>query len=240
MPGLALVATGRTADFNMCFRQLLHNRCDVEAEAGDIQLNLDQEEQRSRLHQEAVRPSSPDRDQIEDFFDKYPQFDYQRDQPSSQEFYRMCDFFEWERDDEERKQAHEDFKTALVHQFNGIYGVGLHDMEPWRRLYRALDLDPLPDEVRTAQSVSRNVYTSCEASLSGGQVVKRLFVNLVDLVDTRRTGEPVTKFKSLSELQEYTISSGKYFPRDSAYAGGVLKYLLREILTGRGSLLGRH
>lgn len=37
-------------------------------------------------------------------------------------------------------------------------------------------------------------------------------------------------FTSLDELSEYTIENGKFFPKESAYAGGVLKFLLREIL----------
>lgn len=40
----------------------------------------------------------------------------------------MCDHIEWDKDDNNRKRAHAGFKTALVYQFNGIYGVNLHDM----------------------------------------------------------------------------------------------------------------
>lgn len=53
-------------------------------------------------------------------------------------------------------------------------------------------------------------------------------VNLVDLVDT--SGYDAEVFASLEELQTYTIESGKFFPKESAYAGGILKFLLREIL----------
>ena len=49
------------------------------------------------------------------------------------------------------------------------------------------------------------------------------FVNPVDLVDGKRTGKAVTQFKNLERLQSYTIETGKYFPKRSAYAGGVLK-----------------
>jgi len=53
-------------------------------------------------------------------------------------------------------------------------------------------------------------------------------VNLIDLVDT--SGRDVEIFPSLEDLSEYTIETGKFFPKESAYAGGVLKFLLREIL----------
>jgi len=64
-----------------------------------------------------------------------------------------------------------------------------------------------------------------------GQAVQKVHVNLVDLVDTG--GEQVEIFDSLSELQDYTFETGKFFPKESAYAGGVLKALLREILNKR-------
>jgi hypothetical protein len=65
----------------------------------------------------------------------------------------MCDFFAWDCDAPQRQQAHEDFKTALVHQFNSIYGIDVQDMEPWRRLCLALDISPLPDSVKDEQKV---------------------------------------------------------------------------------------
>lgn len=62
------------------------------------------------------------------------------------------------------------------------------------------------------------------------QIFKGKFVNLVDLVDVGNTKGPITQFRSLDELKEYTITNARYFPKESAYAGGVLKFLLREIL----------
>ena len=44
----------------------------------------------------------------------------------------MCDFFDWDREDPERKEAHDSFKTALVLEFNSIYGTELDNMESWR------------------------------------------------------------------------------------------------------------
>jgi hypothetical protein len=54
-------------------------------------------------------------------------------------------------------------------------------------------------------------------------------VNLVDLVDAARIGTPVRLFASLEELITYTIRTGKLFPKENAYQGGLLKELLREI-----------
>ena len=62
------------------------------------------------------------------------------------------------------------------------------------------------------------------------------FVNLVDLVDTGNTGQCATQFdtlETLEKLKEYTITTGKFFPKESAYAGRMLKFLLREIFNER-------
>lgn len=48
-------------------------------------------------------------------------------------------------------------------------------------------------------------------------------------MDTGNTGQSVTQFDTLEELKDYIISTGKFFPKESAYAGGILKLLLREI-----------
>ncbi len=68
---------------------------------------------------------------------------------------------------------------------------------------------------------------------------KGMFVNLVDLVDTGNTGLCVSQFDTLEELKAYTIKTGKYFPKESAYAGGMLKFLLREILTNHAGVTSR-
>jgi hypothetical protein len=62
------------------------------------------------------------------------------------------------------------------------------------------------------------------------QVVLSTHVNIVDLIDSPRTHEPIYKFASEKELSAYTIRSKKFFPRESAYAGGLLRFLLRQIL----------
>ena len=66
----------------------------------------------------------------------------------------MCDFFGWERDDTEREEAHEDFKTALVQQFNSFYGTEVDDIKSWRGLSLALDIFPLPEDLEEAKKVN--------------------------------------------------------------------------------------
>jgi hypothetical protein len=87
------------------------------------------------------------------FFAQYPSFDYDPVQSSSKEFYRMCDFFGWDRDDDERRDAHEGFKIALVQQFNAVYGTDASDIESWEGLCTALNVKPLPGTLEEATKV---------------------------------------------------------------------------------------
>lgn len=61
-------------------------------------------------------------------------------------------------------------------------------------------------------------------------------VNLCDLLDTTRQRNKVQVFASEAELRGYTLKTEKFFPREEAYEGGLLKYLLRQITgTYRGN-----
>jgi len=149
-------------------------------------------------------------DAISAFFSQYPDFAYDDQRGVAEEFYRMCDFFTWDRDDDERKKARQAFKDAMVIRFNGLYGTDISDIENWHKLCVAVYIDPLPTTI-----------AGCK------EEIKKIHVNLVDLVDT--SGRDVELFSSLDELRAYTIENGKFFPKESAYAGGVLRFLLREI-----------
>ncbi|KAG1867066.1 hypothetical protein C8R48DRAFT_704088 [Suillus tomentosus] len=159
---------------------------------------------------------------LDDFFATYPAFDYDSSASASSEFYRMCDQFCWDREDKEREQAHCDFKDALVQQFNEIYGTDVNNLTSWRNLCQIVRISPIPDTLE-----------SCR------EVVKATHVNIVDLIDTKVTGKPVTIFYSEAKLSEYTKATGKFFPRDNAYAGGLLRYLLRRIMNPRQERVSR-
>lgn len=54
----------------------------------------------------------------------------------------------------------------------------------------------------------------------------KVWVNIVDLVDCRRTGQQVRRFKSRAELRSYTRKKSKMFPREEAKENGFLTALL--------------
>ncbi|KAI0071287.1 hypothetical protein K474DRAFT_1607161, partial [Panus rudis PR-1116 ss-1] len=137
--------------------------------------------------------------------------------PARKEFHRMCEEFGWKGKlfKEEREEAYELFKRALVQQFNEIYGMDENNITCWQYLCEILRVDPIPSTLEECMDAIRDVY-----------------VNLVDLVDTHRTGERVEVFGSLQELREYTWRTRKFFPLHDALSGGILKYLLRKINGG--------
>ena len=90
---------------------------------------------------------------VKTFFEAYPSFDYRPNASSSKEFHRLCGHYHWDRDDPDRLEAHNNFKDALVQQFNVIYGTDEADIESWRGLSRALNFDSIPDSAREAKKV---------------------------------------------------------------------------------------
>ena len=86
------------------------------------------------------------------FFADYPSFQHNRQAPLTQEFYRMCDHFGWASDDAEKKEASFAFKTAMVHQFNTLYGTDENDIESWRKLCLAVDI-PAPEGLQACRKV---------------------------------------------------------------------------------------
>ncbi|KAG9088320.1 hypothetical protein FS749_002252 [Ceratobasidium sp. UAMH 11750] len=161
---------------------------------------------------ESSAEQTDNRSYIQAVFDEYPNYPYDSSSPTMLEFYRMCEFFDWKRGDPVMEDARTKIRNALTRQFNTIYGTDENDLLAWQNLCRVLELQEVPDELFRCR-----------------QAVKSTFVNIVDLVDTAATEEPVRHFGTEMELSEYTQLTGKYFPQDSAEAGGLLKFLLRHI-----------
>ena len=54
-------------------------------------------------------------------------------------------------------------------------------------------------------------------------------VNLLDLIDAKRTGRRVRVFYSAMALAKYTQSRGRWFPKEAAKEDGFVKVLLRRV-----------
>lgn len=57
-----------------------------------------------------------------------------------------------------------------------------------------------------------------------------MYVNIVDLLDARRTGERVKTFKNIWKLSHYTKQKGKVFNRNLAKQDKLLRVLLRVLV----------
>ncbi|KIJ63549.1 hypothetical protein HYDPIDRAFT_112992 [Hydnomerulius pinastri MD-312] len=157
------------------------------------------------------------------FFAKYPSFAYDTSNSSSKEYYRLCEELHWDREDVDRFLAYEEFKNALVKQFNMIYGTDESSLHAWRNICEAINISPVPEGLNACR-----------------QAVRDSHVNLVDLIDSKVNGGAVERFSSEIALGEYTKRTGKYFPYGNAHAGGLLRSLLRRADNPSGRSKQKH
>ncbi|KAG8738748.1 hypothetical protein FRC10_006512 [Ceratobasidium sp. 414] len=168
---------------------------------------------KQQAESESESKSDP-RSHLKAFFANYPNFNYDPARPTMDEFYRMCDRTWPDREDPRRDVARNGIRDALTRQFNDIYGTDERSLTAWKELCSVLQLRDIPDELNACRELVRSTY-----------------VNIIDLVDARVTKVHVRHFGSEKELSEYTMRTGKYFPKENAYAGGLLKFLLRHIIS---------
>ncbi|KAL4248524.1 hypothetical protein ABKN59_007824 [Abortiporus biennis] len=152
---------------------------------------------------------------IDDFFAQYFWFSFNPTRPVYEEFYRMCRESQWNK--QEKLEIKACFKDVLVVQFNQFYGTDVSKLSSWQLLCRYIGLYPIPGNIDGCKALIQNTH-----------------VNIVDLVDAGRIYGEVTIFDTVEELREYSLKTGKIFPRENAKAGGVLRYLLRKIDVGPG------
>lgn len=148
---------------------------------------------------------------IADFFAAYPNFNYNTKESCTTEFRRLCRFMRWRRDSPEQGQAWQDFRKALVLQFNANFGTDAESVRAWWTLCQTLGIKPVPRKLKDAREAVCNTH-----------------VNLIDL--TEAYGNPncsFTVFDTAKELTEYTVREHKYMPRDVLEAGRVLRTLLQ-------------
>ncbi|EUC55553.1 hypothetical protein RSOL_120700 [Rhizoctonia solani AG-3 Rhs1AP] len=156
---------------------------------------------------------------IKKFFAQYPKFNYDPANHYMDEFYRMTKQFGWDSKGtfEQRarfRAARDKIDKASVLQFNEIYGTDEGDPAAWQTLFDILRIGKAPKNVADCKRRARAFHT-----------------NLCDMIENHSRGEPVQRFKTKEELKEYTIKTGKFFPLEHAEAGGLLKFLLRHILS---------
>ncbi|KAI0263443.1 hypothetical protein BC834DRAFT_313574 [Gloeopeniophorella convolvens] len=153
---------------------------------------------------------------IDRFFAQYPEFPFNPARSPTFQLRDLCNRKRWERKDSECETARHAFRAAMKEDFNDIYGLDEHDINNWHRLCLVLDIEPLPQTLAECR-----------------EAVCQKHVNLVDLVENYT--KKVRLFESEEALSKYTRETGKFFPKEDAADGGVLRALRRHILNPRSA-----
>ncbi|KAJ7189987.1 hypothetical protein GGX14DRAFT_483934, partial [Mycena pura] len=157
---------------------------------------------------------------LSQFFSSYPEFTYDPVGPISQQYQALRRTYNWNQGGKKAlaaaRAAYEGYNRAMGLTFSQEYGDDVDSLENWQKLCRAVGLKPIPTTLEACRKAIEDAH-----------------VNLVDLVDKRRTGKRVRRFATELELSRYTKNSKKIFPSWRAYKGGLLRYLLRRILHPR-------
>ncbi|KAG5962290.1 hypothetical protein E4U58_003940 [Claviceps cyperi] len=159
----------------------------------------------------AISTSRP----MDQFFNRYSQFNYDPHSKAWSEFGRLAKFLRWKKGSKKENKAKNLFRQAMVDEFSANYGESDNKLDVLQRLCQKLEIYPMPQSI-----------TACKKAING------VYVNIVDFIDCERTGEPIRKFASLGQLRKYTIKEKNFFPREQAKRSLLLRFLLK-VLFGR-------
>ncbi|KAF1836205.1 hypothetical protein BDW02DRAFT_494169, partial [Decorospora gaudefroyi] len=99
-------------------------------------------------------------------------------------------------------------------EFGQLYGKDSTKLEAWQQLCRDVNIDPVPDSITQCKKASRS---------------RKVWVNLVNLIDHRNLGVELIRFKNYRQFQEYTVELGNIFPKKKARENGFICALLRKL-----------
>ncbi|KAJ2925073.1 hypothetical protein H1R20_g12026, partial [Candolleomyces eurysporus] len=157
---------------------------------------------------------APNRRPLEKFFKKYSRsFTYDYTEPATSEFQRLCEAVRWYPNSPKQQAAYEEFRDALVMEFNKNYGTNANDLKSWQKLCAAVRMDPIPNNLAEAKKAMLGVH-----------------VNLVDLTCVANPSG-IRLFPTEKALTEYTLRTQKIFPMGNVYCGALLRELLRHIFS---------
>ncbi|KAJ5757567.1 uncharacterized protein N7511_006261 [Penicillium nucicola] len=143
------------------------------------------------------------------YFSRFSTFNTRTTTSATEEFSRLALEMKWKEGSRRYKNERSKF---LRSEFSIHFGTDATKLENWQALCVELEIiDPI-------QSINQ-----CRKALA------KVHVNLVDLVDSRRTGKKVKHFASHKALRNYTVGTGRIFPKSAAKEDGFLKALLRQI-----------
>ena len=95
------------------------------------------------------------------FFAQYTNFEYNPDGSATDEFYRLCDLYDWGKEDQQKQVAKQGFQDALTMQFNNSYGTDVDDLTKWQALCAKLGMDPVPENLNACREVRKIPNQAC-------------------------------------------------------------------------------
>ena len=148
-----------------------------------------------------------------------------------EQFWDMVNEFGWGREDPERSNALDGVRDAIAMQFNEFYGGDVNDLVSWQALCQVLRMANIPETVDGCKSVRLSKqFIIYHFLILFFQAIEGVFVNICDLVDySLDNSRNLILHNNEVALSLYSRASGKIYPKDNAYAQGLLRYLLRRI-----------
>ncbi|KAL8715982.1 MAG: hypothetical protein Q9220_000649 [cf. Caloplaca sp. 1 TL-2023] len=147
------------------------------------------------------------------FFDQYPEFHQYIHRPILDEYRRLARQKDWGKKDSRAFRIHrgECLQAEFELHFGSIETNG--KLAGWQMLCQELGL----------RGDMRSV-TQCKKAL------KKIHVNILDMIDARRAGAQVARFPSQRALAQYTSDHRRYFPLSDAKGENLIKILLRQVI----------
>ena len=94
-----------------------------------------------------------DSDAIDEFFEAYTSFKYDRQADFWNEYIRLSEFMEWERDSPVKHEAWQRFRKAMVASFPITFSYNVDDVKAWRKICYSLRLVPVPTDMEACKKV---------------------------------------------------------------------------------------
>lgn len=163
------------------------------------------------------------------YFDNFPKFKHNPTAPIAQEFGRLASEQGWKKKNRD-KLFHEERALCYAMEF-ALHFNDDSKLANWQALCSEVGIEPERSITKCKKVSPRRKNQLHSAGNSFIKALSKVYVNLVDLIDLRRSGEPgtVRKFNTFKQLKNYTCK-GKVFPKKAAKEDGYINVLLKHIL----------
>lgn len=177
------------------------------------------------------------------YFDKFEDYFTNPRLTMSQEFAHLASHMGWKKNSKEWK----DEWRMLLHKVIAAHYGNSSALEGWQKL--CLEVGEVPGksitQCKKVSAFSQNFSTVHHLTSHHHQILKSVYVNLVDLMNCRRRwdndhgpDDPIPedglpglhKFPTFREFNRYTKSKGRTIPRQDAKTDGFTKALLRHLM----------